>query len=193
MTRYPESGGPISRRVPEGDTLPRLVCDTCGFIRYDNPKIVVGVVASLHDGRILLCRRAIEPQHGFWTIPAGYLELSETVEAGAAREAREEAGVAVALDGLLAVYTVPRISQVQLIFRAKLADASLAIGPETLEAAFFAWRDIPWHRLAFPSVNWALRHHQAVGSSALGAPFRNPDGQTSDFRPGQPAPAPELG
>lgn len=192
MTRYPESGGPIRRRIPEGDTLPRLVCDTCGFIRYDNPKIVIGAVASLADGRVLLCRRAIEPQSGFWTIPAGYLELHESVEAGAVREAREEAGATIAIEGLLAVYNVPRISQVQLIFRARVDDETLAIGPESLEARFFAWNEIPWDSLAFPSVVWALRHHRAAEGRPLGAPFGNPSGLTGDFARGKPAPAQPL-
>lgn len=192
MTRYPESGGPIKPRIPEGDTLPRLVCDTCGFIRYDNPKIVVGSVASLEDGRILLCRRAIQPQAGFWTIPAGYLELKETVEAGAAREAQEEAGARIAIDGLLAVYNVPRISQVQLIFRARLLDEALAIGPESLEARLFGWSEIPWDALAFPSVAWALNHHRAAEGRVLGPPFGNPAGQTGDFVPGRGVPAAKL-
>lgn len=190
MTRYPESGGPIRRHIPEGDNLPRLVCDTCGFIRYDNPKIVVGSVASLNDGRILLCRRAIEPQSGFWTIPAGYMEENETAEAGALREAREEAGAALEIEGLLAVYNVPRISQVQLIFRARMADELLAIGPESLEARFFTWDEIPWDALAFPSVIWALSHHRAAQGRPLGAPYGNPTGQTSDFARGHAAPRP---
>jgi ADP-ribose pyrophosphatase YjhB (NUDIX family) len=191
MARYPHGGGPIHRRIPEGDTLPRLVCDTCGFIRYDNPKVVVGVVGTLADGRVLLCRRAIEPQRGFWTIPAGYLELNETVEAGARREALEEAGTAVVLDGLLAVYNVPRISQVQLIFRARCADDALAIGPETLEAGFFDWSAIPWQGLAFPSVRWALGHHRATEGRPLGVPFGNPDGEHGDYVPGRPVPPPD--
>lgn len=188
MARYPDDDGPIHRRVPEGDNQPRLVCNSCGFIRYDNPKVVVGVVTTTDDGRILLCRRAIEPQHGFWTIPAGYLELGETVEAGARREAEEEAGTRVEIEGLLAVYNVPRISQVQLIFRARSPDASLAIGPETLEAAFFDWAEIPWQHLAFPSVHWALRHHREALGRPLGPPFGNPDGQRGDFAAGKPAP-----
>lgn len=187
MTRYPETGGPIARRIPDGDTLPRLVCDTCGFVRYDNPKIVVGAVASLADGRVLLCRRAIEPQAGFWTIPAGYMEMNESAEAGAVREAREEAGAEIAIEGLLAVYNVPRISQVQLIFRARLTDEALAIGPESLEARFFAWSEIPWDALAFPSVVWALTHYRAAEGRPLGAPFGNPTGRTGDFVPGEPA------
>ncbi|MGD9537348.1 MAG: NUDIX hydrolase [Alphaproteobacteria bacterium] len=191
MTRYPTSGGPIHRRIPEGDSLPRLVCDTCGFIRYDNPKIVVGSVASVEDGRILLCRRAIEPQKGFWTLPAGYLELNETAEAGAQREAVEEACARVAIEGLLALYSIPRISQVQLIFRARLLDEAIGVGPESLEVALCRWAEIPWDRLAFPSVGWALHHHRAAEGRPLGVPFGNPPGQRGDFAPGRAAPASE--
>ncbi len=150
-----------------------MVCDDCGFIHYDNPKIVVGAVCSWR-GRVLLCRRAIEPRRGFWTLPAGYMELHETVADGARREAREEAGVAIALDGLLAIYDIPRISQVQVIFRARLPGPALDPGPETLEAGLFAWADIPWDRLAFPSVRWALEHWRQAGRRRLAAPFGNP-------------------
>ncbi len=111
MESYPESGGPIHRTIPAGDNRARLVCDACGYIQYDNPKVVVGAVAIWQD-RILLCRRAIEPRTGYWTLPAGYLELNESTEDGAMREAREEAGAELRLNGILAVYNIPRISQV---------------------------------------------------------------------------------
>jgi len=168
--------------VPDGDSRIRAVCDTCGFVNYVNPKIVVGVLASF-ENRILLCRRAIDPRKGFWTMPAGFMEEQETAEAGALREAFEEAGVRPRLTALLALYSVPRISQVQLIFRAVLPDASLAPGPETLEARLFAWDDIPWSDLAFPSVHWALNHHREVGEATLFLPRSNPAGQTGDARP----------
>src|SRR3546814_10889493 len=122
----------FSSQVPKGDNRDRMVCDDCGWIHYTNPKIVVGAVVS-HDGRILLCRRAIEPRRGFWTIPAGYLEERETAEAGAMREAQEEACADITLDGLLAVYSIPRISQIQLIWRATLARPEFSAGPESLE------------------------------------------------------------
>ena len=158
MGRYPNSGGPIVRRVPEGDDRPRLVCDACGFIRYENPKIVVGSVATW-EGRILLCRRSIEPQAGFWTLPAGFLELHEEPAEGARREAEEEACAEIAIDALLAVYTIPRISLVQLFYRAHLVRPEIAPGFESLEVALFEPDEIPWDSLAFPSVTWALRHH----------------------------------
>lgn len=167
--------GPTSRRIPPGDDRERLVCDSCGFVNYENPKLVVGVVAAFDD-RILLCRRAIEPRIGFWTLPAGYMELNETTEEGAVREAWEEARARLTLDGLLAVYNIPRISQVQLIYRARLLDADVSCGPESAEVGLFRWDDIPWDAIAFPSVHWALHEFQAQRGQALGAPAGVPDG-----------------
>jgi ADP-ribose pyrophosphatase YjhB (NUDIX family) len=161
------------RRIPDGDTLERDVCATCGHIHYVNPKIVVGAVCSWH-GRILLCRRAIEPRKGFWTIPAGYMEERETPFEGAAREAFEEAQARIEINRLLAVYAVPRISQVQLIYRATLADGKFAPGVESLETALFAWEEIPWETLAFPSVHWALKHYRESAHLDHFAPFGNP-------------------
>lgn len=183
MGRYPISGGPIARRVPEGDDRPRLVCDTCGFIRYENPKIVVGSVTT-SEGRILLCRRAIEPQAGFWTLPAGFLELHEDPEHGARREAEEEACAEIVIDALLAVYTIPRISLVQLFYRAQLARPEIAPGYESTEVGLFAPDEIPWESLAFPSVSWALRHHAEAPAQGAFAPFTNPAGDTGNYEPG---------
>src|SRR5579871_2591939 len=120
------------RRVPEGDTTERFVCGDCGHIHYTNPKIVVGSVVTYRN-RILLCRRAIDPRKGFWTLPAGYLEENETPEDGARREAREEARCDIVLEGLLAVYSIPRISQVQLMYRARLDTEKFAAGAESLD------------------------------------------------------------
>lgn len=160
--------------TPDGDDRPRQVCGTCGFINYVNPKIVVGSVVTFGD-KILFCRRAIEPRRGFWTLPAGFLEENETVEEGAKREAREEACATIEIDGLLAVYSIPRISQVQLMFRARLVDPVVAPGPESLDVALLHWDEIPWDELAFPSVKWALDQHRAHQSGAV-APFGNPPG-----------------
>jgi len=167
----------FDRRVPEGDNRERLVCADCGFIAYDNPKIVVGSVVA-DDGRVLLCRRAIDPRRGFWTLPAGYLEHDETLEEGAAREAWEEAAARIAIDGILAVFTISRLGQVQVIFRARFAvdsaDTRFAAGPESLEVDLFRWDDIPWAEIAFPSVRWALNAWHTLGTAPLGAPFGNP-------------------
>lgn len=160
--------------TPEGDDRPRQVCGTCGFVNYVNPKIVVGSVVTFGD-KILFCRRAIEPRRGFWTLPAGFLEEAESVEDGAAREAREEACAQIEIDGLLAVYSIPRISQVQLMFRARLVDPAIAPGPESLDVALLTWDEIPWNELAFPSVRWALEQHRAFEAGAP-APFGNPPG-----------------
>lgn len=183
MGRYPTSGGPIARRVPEGDNRPRLVCDACGFIRYENPKIVVGSVATW-EGRILLCRRAIEPQAGFWTLPAGFLEMKEDPEQGARREAEEEACAEIAIEALLAIYTIPRISLVQLMYRSRLVRPEIAPGTESLEVALFEPKEIPWDDLALPSVTWALRHHAEAPEGRDFAPFTNPDGDVGNYRPG---------
>jgi len=169
----PPPGPHFTRRVPEGDTAERYVCGQCGHIAYSNPKIVVGSVVA-HEGRILLCRRAIDPRKGFWTLPAGFLEEHETPEAGARREAREEARAEIALDALLAVYAVPHISQVQLMYRARFAAPGFSPGPESLEVRLFAWNEIPWNELAFPSVKWALEHYNQSRDLGFFAPFSNP-------------------
>src|SRR5882724_11430927 len=130
MAEQHKPRGPVDRMVPPGDNRERLVCGDCGFILYDNPKIVVGSVVRL-DHRYLLCKRAIEPRLGFWTLPAGYLELNETTEAGAQREAWEEATAKIRIEGLLAIFNIPRLSQVQLIYRAQLVDPAIAAGPES--------------------------------------------------------------
>jgi ADP-ribose pyrophosphatase YjhB (NUDIX family) len=162
------------KQVPDGDNRERLVCPECGHIDYQTPKIVVGSVVA-HDGRVLLCRRAIEPRRGFWTLPAGYLELGETIEQGARREAREEAEADILLDGVLALYSVSRIGQVQVMFRARFAGpANIAAGPESLEVGLFAWDDIPWPEIAFPTVRWALDAWRANPQGPLGAPSGNP-------------------
>jgi ADP-ribose pyrophosphatase YjhB (NUDIX family) len=173
--------GPSVRTVPQGDTRERLVCPDCGFIQYDNPKVVVGSVARW-NGTVLLCRRAIMPRKGFWTLPAGYLELNESAMEGAAREAWEEAQARIAIDGLLAVYNIPRISQVQLIFRATLVSPDVAAGPESQEVALFRWEEIPWSDLAFPSVHWALGHWREVGDAPEFRTRSNAPEQTGEYQ-----------
>jgi ADP-ribose pyrophosphatase YjhB (NUDIX family) len=175
MTHASSPRGPSVRGIPEGDNRERMICADCGYIVYDNPKIVVGSVAR-RDERILLCRRAIEPRYGFWTLPAGYLELNESASAGAEREAWEEANARIEIEGLLAIYDIPRISQVQLIFRARLLDEAVSAGHETLEVRLFAWDAIPWSELAFPSVRWALQHDQEARATRDFTTRINPPG-----------------
>ncbi len=175
----------FTRKVPEGDDRERQVCVDCGHVAYENPKVVVGSVVTAEDGRILLCRRAIQPRLGFWTLPAGYLEMHETVAEGAQREAWEEAQARIELDGVLAVYSIARLGQVQVIFRGRLAEPGFAAGPESLEVRLFGWDEIPWDSIAFPSVVWALNDWRAAG--ALPGPARqNP---ASDVRGMHPLPA----
>lgn len=145
----------LVRRISEGDDRERLVCLDCNFVVYENPKVVVGSIVAEGD-RVLLCRRAIEPRSGFWTIPAGYMEMGETTAEGAQREAWEEARARIAIDGVLAVYSIAHLGQVQVIFRARWAKPGYEAGPESLEVRQFAWNDIPWEDIAFPSVRWAL-------------------------------------
>lgn len=176
----------FTRRVPHGDSLERAVCDTCGFIAYDNPKIVVGAVVRSGE-RILMCRRDINPSRGLWTLPAGYLEHGETPEEGARREAFEEATAEIEIDGLLAVYTVRRLGQVQLIYRARLVGEAFAPGPESQAVALFREDAIPQDAIAFPTVRWALAHERRPGG-----PFQNPapdEGPTADPLRGNVTPA----
>jgi len=173
----------FSLRTPAGDTHARHVCDRCGYIHYVNPKIVVGSVVTWEgadDGRLrlLMCRRAIEPRHGFWTLPAGYMEVGETAEQAALREAREEACADIRIDALLAVYSIPRIAQVQIMYKASLLSADVAPGIESLDVALLRKEDIPWGDLAFPSVRWALTQFQEVAGLDTFQPFTNPPGQT---------------
>lgn len=158
----------------------RDVCESCGFINYENPKVVVGSVVVQRD-RVLLCRRAIEPRRGRWTLPAGFMELNETVEDAALREAAEEARAEIEIDALLAVYSIPRISQIQVIFRAGLRSPHVAAGEETYEVRFYGWDEIPWNRIAFPSVHWALNHARAVAGESVFTPFTNPPGERGDI------------
>ncbi len=150
-------GSPVTHRVPAGDSLHRAVCDACGAIQYENPKVVVGCV-PVYGERILICRRAIEPRHGLWTLPAGFMENEESAAEGAAREALEEANARVEIEDLYTVYSVPHISQVHMMFRARLLDAEVSPGIESLEVKLVAEDEIPWRELAFTMVRRTLEH-----------------------------------
>ncbi len=127
----------------------------CGFIDYHNPRVISGAV-SLWEGQVLMCRRAIEPRVGWWTIPSGFLEERETMAEGAVRETWEEARATIEVTGLIGIYQVPRISQIHVIHAGRMTSADHDAGPESLETALIDWDDMPWADLAFPSVRWAL-------------------------------------
>jgi ADP-ribose pyrophosphatase YjhB (NUDIX family) len=160
--------------VPEGDDRVRRMCNRCAFVDYVNPRIVTGSVVT-QGGLILLCKRAIEPRKGYWTLPAGFMEEGESVEDSARREAQEEACADIEITSLLAVYSVPRIAQVQIMFRAQLR-SGIAPGPESEAVKLVGWKDIPWSELAFPTVVWALTHFAETRGRDVFAPFANPPG-----------------
>ena len=151
-------GAPVEYRIPADDNRERATCTACGSVFYENPLNVVGTVPAWHD-QVLLCRRNIEPRYGLWTLPAGFLELGESTEAGALRETDEEAGVRVELEGLFTVLNVVRVGPVHLFYRARLLDTVFAPGPETIEARLFAESEVPWDELAFRTVRKTLRHY----------------------------------
>lgn len=144
-------------RIPDGDTLPRHVCANCHTIHYQNPKVVVGCLPEW-EGRVLLCKRAIEPRYGLWTLPAGFLENGETVVAGALRETLEEANARVEVGALYTVISLPQINQVYMMFRARLADLGFGPGVESLEVRLFDEAEIPWESLAFRTITRTLRN-----------------------------------
>jgi ADP-ribose pyrophosphatase YjhB (NUDIX family) len=147
----------VLRRIPPGDSLERWVCDQCGEIHYQNPRLIVGTVPEF-EGRILLCRRAIEPRYGYWTLPAGFMENDETAAQAAARETLEEAGARVELGAPFSLISVPHVNQVHLFYRARLADLNFNPGEETLEVALFEEPAVPWKDVAFRTVANTLRY-----------------------------------
>jgi ADP-ribose pyrophosphatase YjhB (NUDIX family) len=150
-------GAQVAQRVPPGDSLPRHVCDACGDIHYQNPKLVVGTIPEW-EGRLLLCRRAIEPRYGYWTLPAGFMENKEGTGEAALRETLEEAGARVELLEPFSMISVPYVSQVHLFYRARVLDLDFAPGPESLEVALCAEAEIPWQEIAFRTVGLTLKH-----------------------------------
>ncbi len=149
-------GAEVVRRVPPGDTLERWVCEHCGEIHYQNPKLVIGTVPE-HEGKVLLCRRAIEPRYGYWTLPAGFMENDETTAQAALRETLEEAGAAVELQEPFTLISVPRVNQVHLFYRARLRSMEFKPGEETLEVALVDEAGIPWQDIAFRTVAFTLK------------------------------------
>jgi ADP-ribose pyrophosphatase YjhB (NUDIX family) len=159
-------GSPIDLRIPPDDNRARHVCSSCGEIHYQNPKMIVGAIPEW-QGQILLCRRAIEPRLGLWTLPAGFMENGETTAEAAARETLEEANALVKIGDLYTLYNVPHINQVHLLFRAALLNTDFSPGAESLEVRLFTEQDIPWDRLAFRPVRFTLQHFFADRGKGL--------------------------
>jgi ADP-ribose pyrophosphatase YjhB (NUDIX family) len=159
----------IEWRVPAGDTLPRHVCASCGTIHYQNPKIVTGCLPEW-DGFVLLCKRAIEPRYGLWTLPAGFMENGETAAEGAMREAMEEAHAMVEIEDLYTVFSVPHISQVHMMFRSRLVNDDFRAGTESLDVRLVTAAEIPWKELAFTVVRRTLEHFLADRESGIFVP-----------------------
>ena len=158
MKHCPSCGHPVQYSIPPGDQRERAVCTRCGEIHYQNPRIVAGCVVE-HAGRILLCRRAIEPRRGYWTNPAGFMELGETLQSAAERETREEALAEVQLGSMLSVTNILQTGQVHIFFRATLPEPRFGSGVESLEVRLFDEAEIPWHDLAFRSSTFALQRY----------------------------------
>lgn len=150
-----QCASPVSLQIPEGDDRPRYMCTHCDRIHYHNPRIITGCI-PLYEDRVLLCRRAIEPRAGFWTLPAGYLENGETIAEGALRESREEANLALTDIRLYAVVDIPHIQQVYMMHIAPLGEPVFSPGAESLETRLFHRTEIPWGELAFPVIDWVL-------------------------------------
>jgi ADP-ribose pyrophosphatase YjhB (NUDIX family) len=149
-------GGGIALKIPDGDNRLRSVCTQCSTIFYVNPKLVLGTVPVWKD-QVLLCRRAIEPRYGFWTLPAGFMETGETTEQGALRETLEEAGARVELQQLFSMIDVPHVEQVHLFYLGALQDLNFAAGEESLEVKLFRENEIPWDEIAFRTVGKTLK------------------------------------
>lgn len=156
MNYCSDCGETVSKRIPEGDNRPRYVCDSCATIHYQNPRMVVGTL-PLSGEQVLMCRRAIEPRKGFWTIPAGFMENSETTLEGAQRETWEEARATIADPQLYRLFDLPHINQVYIFYRGEVVDGAFDVGPESLEVQLFSEADIPWDEIAFPVVTETLR------------------------------------
>lgn len=155
-----QCGATVSHKIPEGDNLPRYICDNCDTIHYQNPRIIAGCIAEWQD-TILLCKRAIEPRYGLWTLPAGFMENRETTAEGAAREAMEEANARIQNMSLFSVFSIPHISQVYMMYRGELDQGYASAGHESLEVNLFREQDIPWNELAFPVMRETLKLYYA--------------------------------
>jgi len=171
MTKKPSLRGPREWRIPDGDDKKRLTCPDCDHITYSNPKPIVGTMVTYGD-KILLCRRAIPPRTGFWTIPGGYMEEGESLEDGAKRETREESGAQIEIDALLAIYDIPHAGQIHMLYRGQMTSPAYQAGPESLEVKLFDWDDIPWSDLAFPITAEILRQYHRTKDQITVMPAR---------------------
>lgn len=159
-------GAPVELRVPEDDSRPRHVCTACGIVHYQNPNLVIGSLPAWED-QVLLCRRAIEPRHGLWTLPGGFMENGESTTQAAIRETWEEANATIEIGELYSMYSLPYINQVHLLFRAKLLDLNFAPGPESLEVRLFSEQEIPWDEIAFRPIKYSLEYYFAERKANL--------------------------
>jgi ADP-ribose pyrophosphatase YjhB (NUDIX family) len=166
-----QCGNPLSQQIPAGDNRLRFVCPQCQTIHYQNPRIIAGCL-PIWGEQVLLCRRAIEPRRGYWTLPAGFMENGETLEQAAARETLEEACARVQGLSLYTLFDLPHINQVYMLFRAELVDLNFAAGAESLEVQLFSEQDIPWSELAFPTIGRTLECYFADRGQQL-FPVRN--------------------
>lgn len=163
-------GSEVEYRIPDGDHLPRHLCPACGHVQYFNPRVIVGCVPEWEDGRILMCRRNIQPRFGLWTFPAGFMELGETSSQGAARETMEESQGEVEITDLLAVINVPYVSQIYIVHRGRLRSPHHGPTPESSETRLMHEHEIPWDEIAFPTVSNSLRFFfadRAAGRSGI--------------------------
>jgi ADP-ribose pyrophosphatase YjhB (NUDIX family) len=151
-------GDSVTLQIPEGDDRERFVCVGCELIHYSNPRVIVGCV-PIHEDKVLLCKRAIEPRKNYWTLPAGFMENGETTPQGAARETWEEARARVSNMELYRVFDVPYISQIYMFYRCEVDDGAYGVGPESLESGFYTEQEIPWDEIAFPVVYEALKEY----------------------------------
>jgi len=150
-----QCGSNVSLKIPPDDHLPRYICDDCGIIHYQNPLNIVGCIPEW-DNKILLCRRAIEPKRGLWTLPAGFMENGETSVQGGLRETHEEANADILSPSLFCMFSIPHISQVYIMYRGEMKDGLASPGIESLEVKLFSESEIPWHEIAFPVIHKTL-------------------------------------
>ena len=181
-----QCGGPLVKKIPEGDNRERHLCGDCGTVHYQNPKIVTGSIPEW-ENRILLCRRAISPRYGYWTLPAGFLENGETSSEGAVRETLEEAKARIEVTSLYATFSLPHIDQVYLMFRARLLELDFGPGEESLEVALFEESGIPWDELAFPVIAETLKLYfvdraNNVSGNHVGDILRKPGDSLRHYR-----------